>query len=453
MNLRASFRLIGRCLAARELALWLPLRSGALRVTMRHWIVPILWFIVTLLAYQTNHSLFFRLSYLILLLGIFAFFWAWYQIATFRLECKTVTPRSHVGRFLEEQFLARNTSRLTKVWIEVRDESELPAHHTSRVLNALGARTRWGWTARTLCLQRGRFRLGPITAIASDPFGLFLFQRRMPDTTRAVIVYPATVDLPTFAPTRGYLAGGAALQRRTHHITTNVSGTREYVPGDSFNRIHWRSTARMERLIVKEFELDPTADVWVYLDLERAVHTQLWYEQAWRERDLTWLWWSAAQWRLPPSTEEYSVTIAASIAKYFLRHQRAVGLVAHASAREILQPDRGERQLTRLLEVLAVLRAEGRVRFADMLVLEGAHLARNHTLVAITPSAELDGVRVLREIKRRGVGVITVLVDTNTFGGRADTERAAVELVASGIPTYIVKYGDDLQRVLGRITV
>jgi len=446
MNFLASS---GRYLRARERALWLPLRSGALRVTMRHWVVVILWLIVTLFAYQTNREIFFRLSYLLLLLQVSAFLWGWYQIVTFRLECKTITPRSQVGRFIEEQFLAHNTGRLTKVWMEVRDTSELAAHRSSRVLNALGARARWGWTVRTLCRQRGRFRLGPVSVLTGDPFGLFLFERRLNDTTRAVIVYPATVDLPIFAPARGQLAGGEALQRRTHHITTNVSGTREYAPGDSFNRIHWRSTARMERLIVKEFELDPAADVWVYLDLERAVQAEATRsEEAEYEHDLTWLWWTPTRWRLPPSTEEYGVTIAASVAKYFLRHQRAVGLVAYARAREIVQPDRGERQLTRLLEILAVLRAEGHLRFADVLTLESAHLARNHTLVAITPSAELDCVRVLREIKRRGVGVIVVLVDANTFGGRADTERAAVELLASGIATYVVKQGDDLQRVL-----
>jgi hypothetical protein len=46
--------------------------------------------------------------------------------------------------------------------------------------------------------------------------------------------------------------------------------------------------------------------------------------------------------------------------------------------------------------------------------------------------------------------VITVVVDANTFGGHADTQRAAVELIASGVPTYVVKEGDELQVVLGR---
>ena len=434
----------------RDQPLWVPLRSGALRVTSRHWVLVFAWVVITVFAFQTGRDIFFRLSYLILAVEILSFLWAAYSIATFRLERKTITPRSQVGRFVEEQFLSHNTGRLSKIWIEVRDESELPAHRASRVLNALGAHARWGWTVRTLCRRRGRFRLGPITLATGDPFGLFVFHRRLRDTLGAVTVYPATVDLLTFAFLQGQMPGGEALQRRTHHITTNVAGTREYAPGDSFNRIHWRSTARMERLIVNEFELDPTADVWVYLDLERDVQASQWFEDAWHERDLLSLWLRDEQVRLPPSTEEYIVTIAASIAKYFLRQQRAVGFAAYGHEREIVQPDRGERQLNRLLEVLAVLRAEGHMRFADVLALEGARLGRNNTLVAITPSAELEHVKVLREMKRRGMRVIAVLADANTFGGRTETQRAAIELIASGVPTYVVKEGDDLQAVLRR---
>jgi uncharacterized protein (DUF58 family) len=50
-----------------------------------------------------------------------------------------------------------------------------------------------------------------------------------------------------------------------------VASVRDYAPGDSFNRIHWPSTARTGQLIVKEFELDPMADIWLFLDLEKRV--------------------------------------------------------------------------------------------------------------------------------------------------------------------------------------
>ena len=109
-----------------------------------------------------------------------------------------------------------------------------------------------------------------------------------------------------------------ALRRRTHQITPNAAGVREYAPGDSFNRIHWNSTARYDRLIVKEFELDPTADVWILLDLERGIHAGAWWEQAWYERELDDLWMQERETQLAPNTEEYAVTCAATIAKYYL---------------------------------------------------------------------------------------------------------------------------------------
>ena len=322
----------------------------------------------------------------------------------------------------------------------------------SRVLNGLRGGVRWSWTVRTLCRQRGRFRLGPITIVTGDPFGLFVLQRQLPATQAAITVFPQTVDLPKFAPAMGQMSGGDTLQRRTHHVTTNVSGTREYAPGDSFNRIHWRSTARLERLIVKEFELDPSADVWLYLDMEHGAQSRLWYEEDMRARDISSVWLTARpqEIKLTPSTEEYIVTIAATIAKYYLGHQRALGFAAYGHEREIVQPDRGERQLNRLLQVLAVLRAEGSMQFSQVLVQEATKLGRNNTLVTVTPSGELTWVKSLREIKRRGLRVISVIVDTNSFGGRGETEAAAAELLASGIPTYIVREGDDLRTILSQ---
>lgn len=440
--------------------LWDRFVSPRWRIGVRHWSVLIVWFLITGFAYQTERDIFFRLSYLLLAIIVLSFIWGAYGIATFEFERKVITPHTYVGRLAEERFLVHNTGRFPKIWIEVRDESELPHHRASRVLNSLRARAHWTWSVRTPCRSRGRFRLGPVSVSTGDPFGIFIFQRRMPDSTASMVVYPATMDLPLFSPPVGALSGGDAMQRRTHHITTNVAGTREYVPGDSFNRIHWRSFARTDRLIVKEFELDPTSDVWIFLDMERDVQSTPWWvkdekrKQAAEETDLgdlSSLWFNNQEPKLDANTEEYDVSIAASVAKYYLGRQRAVGFVAYGNQREIVQPDRGERQLTRLLEALAVLRADGRTPLGEVLAVEGARLGRNTSLVVVTPSIDLSWVRFVREIKRRGMHTIAVLTDTSSFaGGYGDARVAAIELRSGGIPTYIVRAGDDLRAVLGR---
>lgn len=425
-------------------------RTGFVLNLRRVWLLIALWAVLANLAYQTNRDIFFRLSYLIVIIVAVSLVWAFYSVQSFRLERHLVTPKSQVGRLAEELFYATSTGRLPKLWIELYDVGNLPGHPVSRVLSAMAPRTRYSWTVRSLCRLRGRFQLGPVTITSGDPFGLFVFQRTLPNTLRSIVVYPMTVDLPGFAPTLGQLRGGDARQQRTHFVTTNAAGAREYAPGDSFNRIHWASSARHDRLIVKEFELDPTADVWILLDMEHGIHTGSWWEQAWYERELTDLWLHDRVAKLAPNTEEYAVTAAASLAKYYLDKQRAVGLSASNRAHAFAQPDRGERQLSRLLEMLAVVESDGNQPFASLLAEETARLSRNITLVLVTPSSEPDWIRFAQDARRRGLHLIVVLIDASSFGIHTEFSTVVAELAASGITAYMIRQGDDLRAALAR---
>ncbi len=401
-------------------------------------------------ALVTGRALFFNLLYLWGLLLVVATLWTWTSLSQARLTRHTRTLRAQVGQLFEERFALHNDGRLPKLWLEVRDHSDLPGHEASRVVNALDALQERAWSVRTLCLRRGRFRLGPLTLTSGDPFGLFQISRRI-GRTASVVVYPATVVLADFALPLGLLPGGDALRRRTHYVTANAATVRDYAPGDSFNRIHWRSTARRDRLMVKEFELDPQADVWLVLDGEAAAQAARPAPRpVFRVSDK---WWEALDelrqaTGLPPSTEEYGVSAAASLAQYFIRRDRAVGLVAFGQTREVLQPDRGERQLTRLMETLAVFQAQGRVPLREALVLEGGALPRGATTIIITPSRDMHWVVEAQALKRRGLRLATVLLDPATFGDPAQrvptNAHLADALWAMNIPAYRVKDGDNL---------
>ena len=407
-------------------------------------------------AVVTGRSLFYSLLYLWLLLIVVAAVWAWTSLGQVRLSRQTHTLRAQAGQLFEERLALHNEGRWSKLWLEVRDHSELPGHEASRVIGALGARQERAWIVRTLCLRRGRFRLGPVTLTSGDPFGLFQVSRRVAYTAN-VVVYPVTVNLPEFSLPLGLLSGGDALRRRTHYVTANASTVRDYEPGDSFNRIHWRSTARRDRLMVKEFELDPQADVWLFLDGDRSAQAsrpapQLVYKVSDR-------WWEALDQLhhssvLPHSTEEYGVSVAASLAQYFARRDRAVGLVAFGKTREVIQPDRGERQLTRLMETLAAFQADGHVPLREALVLEGSHLPRGTTVVLVTASRDSRWVVEAQSVKRRGLNVVAVVLDPATFGDPAagvhSNAHLADSLWAVNIPAHRVKDGDDLVAALIR---
>ncbi|HET6445566.1 MAG TPA: DUF58 domain-containing protein [candidate division Zixibacteria bacterium] len=401
----------------------------------------------------TGRDLFFNITYLLALLLIASFLWAYSNMNWVYVSRVTRTRRTQVGRPLEERFTVRNTSILPKLWLEVRDYSTLHGHFASKVVNSLGSRSGFTWRVNTVCRIRGRYRLGPMTLRTSDPFGMFPMERDI-DATTNVVVYPLTADIHHFALPIGMLPGGDALRRRTHYVTTNASGVRDYAPGDSFSRIHWPSTARRNRLIVKEFELDPMADIWLVIDMAVFSHVSSMPEDvdpATVESDFhPWLMWKEQEYVLPEATEEYTVTVAASLTQYFLRRDRAVGLLAIGQTHEVIQPDRGERQMNRIFETLAVLRADGQVSIQDLLDTESQLFPRGTTVIAITPTVQEEWATSARQLSRRGLRVVSILIEPESFGGRHSGAPLADLLRASSITTYVVNYGDDITAALSQ---
>jgi uncharacterized protein (DUF58 family) len=395
----------------------------------------------------TGRTFFYHLAYLFVALIVLAFFWAWTGVSWVHLKRQTRARRAQVGRPLEERFAVRNSSVFPKLWLEVRDGSDLPGHLASYVVNALPSRQERAWTIRTICRERGRYTLGPIALYSGDPLGLFQLRRALKPTS-SIVVYPATVEVHSFPLPVGLLPGGDALRRRTHYITTNAATVRDYVPGDSFSRIHWRSTARRDRLIVKEFELDPLSDVWIFLDMFQEVQAELPFQEEQVESKPFWV--RPTQFKLPPSSEEYSVAVAATLTQHFLRRDRALGLISYGQRRQIIQADRGERQLTKVLETLAVLRAVGEVPLQEVIRAEAQQLARGTTVIIVTPSTDLKWVLSARQMERGGLRVVAVVVDAASFGGREGSEMLATQLLSTGTVTYLVKCDESLEQALSQ---
>lgn len=371
-----------------------------------------------------------------------AWIWSWFSLRDVSITRETKADRAQVGQTFMERLRIVNTSRISKLWIEVIDQSDMPGHRVSRVVH-LGPNDSQRWRAETTCGRRGRFRVGPLVLRSGDPFGLFPRYHVVPDT-HDLLVYPATVDMSAFTLPVGDLPGGSAIQKRTPFVTPNASNVRDYFPGDAFNRIAWRATARTNKLMVKEFELDPTADIWIAVDMQASVQAGATGAAAlpnFRGDDVPLSFWL-------DSTEEYGVTIAASLARHFLQQNRNVGLISNGAHSTIIPADRGGRQMFKILEQLAVVQADGSTPFGEMLLAESGLFNRNSTLVTITPSTDEEWAHSLIETVSRGVQAVSVIVEPSTFGSGDSALFVVSDLASMGIPTYLVKYGDDISRAL-----
>ncbi|MBA3533517.1 MAG: DUF58 domain-containing protein [Ardenticatenales bacterium] len=412
-------------------------------MSKRAWVFLLLFLLLLLIALQTGRQLFFSMAFMLGASLVLSLLWAWTNLRWVSLSRLTQSLRTQVGRPVEERLVVRNQGWLPKLWLEVRDYSELPDHRVSRVVHGVPPRLSRSWSVKTNARYRGRYHLGPMTLRSGDPLGLFSFERALPQVS-AITVYPATYDLPAFLPPMGQLTGGETLQQRTHNITPNFAGVREYRPGDSYNRIHWRSTARTGRIIVKEFEEDPTSDIWIVLDMSRRTHIAAPEMSVQADHtDLMFAWLGEKAPEILPTTTEYGVTVAASLIKHFLEQNRSVGMIAHSKMREIMQPDRGLRPLTRALEYLAVLQSEGRHAVGEVLMLEESAFVRGSTVIVVTSSADAAWVQPLRELQRRGVRSMAILINPTSFDPRVPSQdELQASLAVQNIPTYVVNQND-----------
>ena len=305
------------------------------------------------------------------------------------LEAGSWLDRTHatVGDTLAVTYTLRSSARLPKPWLETHSPSTLPVAIPGRVIS-LRPRTSRTWAAKVPLTDRGQYRIDPMVVRTGDPFGLFESVASV-GPGAAVLVYPQVQPLPGWHLPTAAIEGASARARHGPHLTPLVTSVRPYTPGDAFNRIHWRSSARHQELQVKEFDIEPSADLWIFADLDRSAHVG-----------------SGDQ-----ATIETTVSAAAALAAHALSDDRGVGLEAIGLRRAVINTDRGARQQHKVLSLMAVAQAEGTTTLAEMLVEGIVRLRKGTAALAITPSLDRSWVAPLAALRLAGVAPIAVIVD------------------------------------------
>lgn len=116
--------------------------------------------------------------------------------------------------------------------------------------------------------KRGIFAVGELIITNSFPLGLFGFSKStIPEGS--VVVYPRILDIRGGWVNR--IANKSIVSELSYsYMPTSIPGTtrglRDYIPGDSPRHIHWPSSAKANKLLVREFEIESTGYVFIILD-------------------------------------------------------------------------------------------------------------------------------------------------------------------------------------------
>ena len=344
-----------------------------------------------------------------------------------RVAVERRSRRVRVGDDVEERVSVYNLSALPKPTLEVEDLTDLPGYSSGMAvsLQSKGFRS---WRTRTPARRRGVYTMGPVRVSNTDAFGMFRRERLFADTEQ-LVVYPRTLPLPDFTIPAADLSGETSTRRRSHDLTPHAASVREYAFGDSISRVHWGSTAKLGKLMSKEFDLGQSSDVWILVDLHRDVQAG----------------------ELDESTDEYAVSIGASLIRKYLDFGMPVGMLAQGDRRYFLPADAGAGQFERALEFLALSKAEGAMPLEGLLAREEQLWGHHTSLIIITASNRPEWAMAAQELMRRRVRVAAVLLDGASFGGFFNTLDVMPHLHLAGIPPHLVRKGDDIPAALSRV--
>ena len=372
----------------------------------------------------TGFDLLVRLNYVLVLLIVVS--WVWSKLGTAQLTASVSRPNGPfaVGDILRERISIRSRSRASKAWIEIEDLTDLPGA-SFREVASLGLMVSYRNVDLDAKLtQRGEYSLGPLVIRASDPFGLFPREVEY-EGVEKILVYPRIVGVPNFAAANYQIVGENLRRQRNNVLSTDVSSVREYLHGDPMGRIHWLTTARTGDRMVKQFDEGSSGEMWVLFDQ----HSE------------------AQAGELLDSTDEYAATVAASTVERYVKRGMPVGYVGHGSRSLVAAPDTTSWHREQIMRHIAGSRPTGDLPLLDVLASLDGELRVGSTLVVVTAAQHGDWCDALGMLQRRGVKVVCVAMDSDSFGGISN-EDVYPSLAGNGVSSFRIQLGDDISTAL-----
>jgi uncharacterized protein (DUF58 family) len=395
----------------------------------KRWLIYIVPLIILALAFAGGFTVLWRFFIFLVVLLILSRAWSRWSIRGITARVIKTADLRQIGESFEEKFIVTNGSRMPAPLVEVQEVTDLPGYQNKVSCSLASNGGTYQWQTRPQCRRRGQYTVGAIDVKVADPLGLFVTRERLA-AGQEIIVHPTPLELPNFQVIPRQEPGQNLRRWFASESGPSASRVREYVSGDSLRHIHWQTTAHTGRLVVKEFDPDRSRfafkEIWLVLDMARATRLGQGDE----------------------STEEYGITVAASLASKYIDSGKKVGLIASGDRSYLCLTGTGYAQRQNIFRALALMKAAGRMPIDTLLKFQADRFDTGSVVVVVMPSDNRPIAAPLRHAMNRGVTVIAVLLDSHSFGGRGTASDTARALTSAGFHVHVVRRGQDIPAAL-----
>jgi uncharacterized protein (DUF58 family) len=336
---------------------------------------------------------------LILLLGV-ASWWQKHALDGVTYRRKPFYRRAFPGERVPIRLEVENRKWLPLSWLRIQDpwpKAIAPEETGAMALSHLpeqGILTnvfglRWFETARRqytlLFSKRGVYSLGPARLESGDLFGVF-DQSQEQGPVEHLTVFPTLVPFSDLRLSAEDPFGDRRSRRRLYEDLNQPIGVRDYLPEDSFRRVHWGATAHTGQLQVKVFQPASANVMVICLNVST-------FARHWEGTN--------------PELLEHLIQVAATLANQGIQSGYRVGLVSNGCLSNADQPfrippGRSPKQLATLLEALAGVTPVTTALFERFLIKEIPRVPYGATLVILTGVNSPELAEALVKLRHHG---------------------------------------------------
>jgi uncharacterized protein (DUF58 family) len=236
--------------------------------------------------------------------------------------------------------------------------------------------------------RRGVYFFRKIDLSIGDFFGLS-YERKSIDDFVEIVVYPRLLPLKELELKTNSLQGNNIIKRWIYKDPIYIKGIREYSVEDRMKDIHWKSSLRMNKLMVKDYDYTSEREVVIIVNVQCG-------EPYWSFID--------------PDTVDNTVEVAAAMAKQCVEEGIPVGMWANAqiigrSKREKAEVISSMNSFRAVMELCGRIDSTPKLKFDEYLMERLSYFKKEAFYFIATPFLSDEAVYVLSKLHNRGFNI------------------------------------------------
>lgn len=381
-------------------------------------IITLLIFIITLaFVVFVGGTMPYFLLYILLLLFIFPLLHC--LIVLKGISGYVIIPNKSLfsGEKVHIEYEIRNDSFLPIPYLEIHSNitKQLTGNAPPKLVLSLDKKSSFSNKEDFTIKRRGYYEIGEISVTIRDVLGFYTFNKTV-SSTASLLVYPKKTNISTFRIIASQQSGEAVVQDSVFQDRSQVASLKDYREGDSIKAIHWKLSAKKETPVIKEFENRGDTYATIFMDNESILYKN----------------------DMDRRLEDKAVEVAVSIIDYCLNQNIEIGLETQNDNKHISIKGQQKSDAKPFLEALAKFKGNGALDFASYASTITNTLAKNSTVIVITPNFDKKMGAQGIQLKMKNYNPIFIVI-TDMINETGYVDHAVEEMLKDeGIPVFVI---------------